>query len=352
MRYHFRVIRIIETSEAFDSLQPVWDSLARMPQQSFAWCRAGWAFLRREDPGVRLFIPVSYDEPDRIHLILPTYLDGSGTLRFILDTFSDHCDVLMPVGANLTIAWREVLKTLHAARAVRFIRLRRLPPDSPLLHALGAAAEGAVLFREGASLAVDLAPAGTLEAALPHLYSRDRDKLHRALRALSGYTFSRYDSARRDPFPRERLLALKAAMVAQGLRPPGFLTEAFLDFAGELYRRGLCEVVSLTAPDAGEALNLNLRFGKTTLLWVILYSDHRLPSLMGVACAQDLRPSAPCRLDFGAGVYGYKCGALRPRAEVAFTLCLGKGFCGWLRAIRALLWRHAKDGVKRLRARG
>lgn len=345
------MIRIIERPEAFDALQSTWDSLARMPQQSFAWCRAGWEFLRKRDPRIRLQILVSYDEPDAVHLILPTYLDASGTLRFILDTFSDHCDALMPVRANLAPAWSEVVKTLHAARSIRFIRLRRLPPDSALLHAVGAAAEGAVLFREGASLALDLSPAETLEAALPHLYSRDRDKLHRALRTLSGYTFSLLRADRRDPFPRERLLTLKAAMVAQGLRPPGFVTEAFLDFAEELYRRGLCEVSVLTAPDAGEALNLNLRFGKTTLLWVILYSDSRLPSLMGIACARDLLASAPCRLDFGAGVYGYKREALRPRSEIAFTLCLGKGPLGRLRVAGALLWRHLKDSLKSLRTR-
>lgn len=346
MRYHFCVIRIIKTLEAFDSLHSDWDSFARFPQQSFAWCRAGWDYFRAHNPNARLFIIVSYDEPNTIHLILPTCLDASGTLRFILDTFSDHCDVLVKAGTNRSRVLQTVYKAIREASDVRFVRLRRLPADSILLHHFGAVSDGTVLFREGASLFLDIPRATDIEAALPHLYSRERDKLHRQLRQLSEYTFNIHAHCSGDPFPRERLKSLTAEMVAQGLRTPDFFTDSFLDFAEALYHSGLCEISELHSADAGEAMNLNLCFNRTTLLWMILYTNRRLPSLMGLACVRQLASVGASRLDFGAGVYAYKSEALRPQSEIAFTLCFGKGLGGWLRAGCAMLWRQLKDGVK------
>lgn len=343
MRYNFRVIRIIETIEAFEELRFDWDALARMPQQTFAWCRAGWDYLRSQEANARLAIFVFYDEPNTTRLILPTYVDGSGTLRFILDTFADHCDALYKPGENQTLVLNALQKAIRDCALARFVRLRRLPADSVLLHHFGAS-DDIILFREGASLALRLSQAESLETALPHLRKDERKRLRKDLRLLEDATCRRF--SKDDPFPREEIARLKAEMVSQGVRTPEFVSEDFADFIEKLYQAGLCEVMYVSSPKLGDAMKVLLVTKETVLTWIILYTNRCLPSLMDVLLAQDLIARGGGILDFGAGVYSYKSEALRPQAEIAFTLCFGKGLRGWLRAGAALLWRQTKDGIK------
>ena len=150
-------VRVIETEEGFDALEPAWtalyDEAGTSPFQTFAWQRAWWKHYAESDPRMRLLILAVYHEvaaeESTITVIAPFFTERRRAVGMLPVTRigmigrhqSDYLDLLVqPTAASDSLA--ALAEHLHCLRN-RFdvLLLQDIPDRSPsfllFLEAMG-----------------------------------------------------------------------------------------------------------------------------------------------------------------------------------------------------------------------
>lgn len=349
MRYDVAMIRVLETAAELEAFRGDWEALerraAQSPFQTFCWAEQAWGQVLARIPGNRLFVVVAVEAGAGAQVILPCYL-ARGVLHFLLDVHADHGDALAAPDALQSRHWKALCAFLRSDRRVRGFDLRRLPGASPLFQALTLAFPEAALSKMGGYAVLRAAQAEDVIGTFRHLTSLQRKALRRALRRTEGLTLRRFSAAGGKAFPREALVSLRERMIAQGVRQRDFLPEALLAVAEGMFRAGLCEVAGLYAGETAQVLNVLLRTGGKTLFWLVAAESPQMPSLFNVRYVAEAAKAAPLAVDFGTGVYPYKCLAFCPEVHSSFALYWRRGVWGLAcMAARGLL-RWARDAAR------
>lgn len=349
------MVRIIESEEALEALRTAWEALERRvaatPFQRFLWARAAWQYERTtRAPSPRLFVIVAEEDEETVRIILPTFLTARGTLRFLLDDHADHGDALVDCDPALGALWAEVSQLIATHRAIRAVDLRRVPATSALLGALGVGLRGCALMRYGGyGELYAVAPRAEGERKVwqqfPQLRARKRKELNRLMQRSEGMTFTCLRAAEA-PFPEAEIAALRARMIAAGVRRKTFLPPPLLAVARELYVEGQCEVGVLARAEETLAIGFHFRSPGRITAWMLLVAARTLPSLYNARfLAHSREPPGTC-FDFGTGAYDYKFLLLRPVPHVSMRLVWWRGVWGRVWCCGAVLWRLAKDALR------
>lgn len=344
------MIEIIKTTEALAALKTDWERTEANPQlrifQTFRWNYHVWVEMLSKVSGNRLFVIRWHQQGLDYQVILPTYLDRKGTLRFIKDDSCDTCDAVYPAGVNLHIAFREMAETIRSEPEIRGVWLQKLLGDSTALNSFGVLLRGAFVNRDNASSWLTVPQTDDFIKSQTQLRSKDRSDLKALYRHSSKYTLQIASHSAGNEFPAEEIRRIRDSMICSRKRGSGFFPEEQIAFSRRLYETDGCDVALLYENGRLQALNLLLKKGDRVLSWDFFYEDPRTSTALYVKYLCEIKRKADSAFDFGIGVYSYKIGTFRPHLAVSFSLRYGKSV-GWnIRALIAVNVRHLKDYVK------
>ena len=326
-----------------ESVKAVWRGIEACAPvsvfQTLGWCESAWEAMLRREAGNRLWIVVWTGCEDEVPVLMPTFLDRYGSLRFINDVHSDFCDAVYVPRVNKHFAYKEIAEFLHCRREVKEVVLQKLRASSELLAYLGVFLKGALVYRDLFYSFVDVSGGGDFVESQRHLRVKDRQRLRHVAKELSGDTLEVVSRAGGREFPLDRVMEMRNYMVRMKWRGDGFLDDAFVDFARRIYDLGLCEVVILSDGATDLAVALHLRDGGTERCWVVTYRDPKWNTARLIKYFNSPSINGIGTVDLGVGAYAYKLGNFRPWLGCTFTLRLGKGVLRRIYSVLRMLWR-------------
>ena len=317
--------------------------------QTYQWCRASWDFMLSANPDNKLF--VMHWRRGEESVILPTYLDKKGILRFIADDDSDVCDAVYVFGNNHHIAYREMAKIILQDKHIKGICLQKMYGESEAANYLGVLLPGSFVGRDNAFSWLDVDASNDFIASQTHMPSKDRADLKGLLRSVKKYTLTVRSKVNGDEFPRKVLLSLREDMQRQKIRDKSYLNDRQMTFIEALYENDGCDVAILFDEDSVVAANVLLKKDNRVLSWVFLYTDPRMSSALYVKYLADIKHESDYIFDFGVGVYSYKIGTFRPKMGITVSLRYGKSNIRQLMAFVMTNVRFLKDWAKAILGR-
>ena len=120
------MIRVFDTFAG--EVVSAWRSLEYFPDvsvfQSLDWCQSAWETLIAPTGNNRLYLILWTGAGEESPVVMPTFLDRGGTLRFINDSNSDHGDAIYEHGVNRHYAFKEIVEAIRADCAIRSVCLK------------------------------------------------------------------------------------------------------------------------------------------------------------------------------------------------------------------------------------
>lgn len=347
------MVEVVRTIDGLSAIEADWRELEKDPSmcvfQTYDWCRSAWETYLSACGG-SLYVICWRRNGDCV--ILPSYIDSKGILRFIADDDSDTCDAVCRAGRNHHVAYREIAKCIEGERGIKGVWLQKLRLESEAVNYLGVLLPGAVVSKDNAFSWVRMVQGGDFVAAQTHMPSKDRADLKGLVRQAVKCPLKVFSKAAGDEFPEDAVVSLRNAMRSSGRRPADYLGSSMLDFMRRIYSLGLCDVAVLSADGAVVAANILLKKDGRVLSWVFLYTDPKASTLLYANCLAGPQAVEGDIFDFGVGVYGYKIGTFRPELSITLSLRYARGVARKVRTVLAADVRFLKDIVKSLRRKG
>lgn len=330
-----------------ESVKAVWRGIEACAPisvfQTLGWCESAWKAMLRCDAGNRLWIVVWTGCEDEAPVLMPTFLDRHGSLRFINDAHSDFGDAVYMPDVNKHLAFKEIAEFIRSRREVKEVVLQKMRGSSELLAYMGVFLKGALVYRDLTYSFVDVPSAGgDFVESQRHLRVKDRQRLRYVARELSGDTLEIISRTGGSEFPFDRVMEMRDFMVRMKWRDDGFLDDAFVDFTRRIYELGLCEVVILSDGGTDLAVALHLKDGRTERCWVVTYRDPKWNTARLIKYFNSPLINGVSTVDLGVGAYAYKLGNFRPRLGCTFTLRLGRGVLRRIYSVLRMLWRFRR----------
>ena len=234
------MLEIIEDIDGLFRLEKIWRKLEASEHicvfQTYLWCYVTWETFLAQNPHNQLWIlHWSNDSED---IILPTYIDSQGMLRFIYDTDSDVCDGLYHEGRNHNLAYYEMQKSIQAEKRIKQVWFQKLRGDSEVLNNLGVLLRGGIIFKDNAFSWLLVEPSSDFIASQRHMKSKDRADLKCMRRQVSKYNLHIASAQTNDNFPAKELLELGEAMRKAGKRDDFYFRQDSIDFTRKIYDNG------------------------------------------------------------------------------------------------------------------
>ncbi len=346
------MIQIIESLEEFENLREKWGCIQPIARafQTFDWCWHGWKSCQSFTKSHLWILVWQSDGMQEDTVIFPWYIDARGTLRFIMDDFTDTCDAVYSSNRlNRSLCYKEVADEILKNDKIRSCHFRKLAGDSEVLHYLGVYLLWPFVYRDVAVSYLELPQSDDVVSSFVHMRTKDRSRLRGFLQKANEYNYHVYQKSNGEPFPEEKIRMLRDEMIARGIRKPDFFPESFMVFTRGIYDAGLCEIVTLEDAQGVAALSFRLKQGFRIHSWILLYREANMTTLLHTRFfAESALRGAYCH-DLGVGVYAYKMGNFRPSVEINFTLGYGKEFCGLLQAFLRMSLRIIKDSIHRMK---
>ncbi len=349
------MIETVQDSAGLESLAAEWNALAAGAHVccSHAWCTAAWECVQGREKGCRLRVLRWTREGTDEAAIFPFFVDGSGTLRLLGDSFSDAGDALCRGATCRYWMFKEASDAVRDMPDVRRIHLMKLSGRSPLLDFWSAFWPTCVVYKAPPRTFVDVPRSDDAISALPGLKSKNRARLKALHREVSGMPFRVLSRACGDEFPSGLVERLRATMVASGRRRGDFLADDMTAFARRLFDEGVCEIPVLGDDDGSQALAFQMvgsdDGAASSLSWINLDSDPKLLTGLYLRYIEEKSRVAGLRFDFGTGAYAYKLNTFRPEARANYTFRASKSIFGRLADRLRLLARHRWVGSGRNR---
>lgn len=344
------MIDVIDTLESLDAIKDIWQKLESNPnlriQQTYLWNRTGWVLYNSKEPNARLRILKWYQEGRDTVVIFPFYIDGRGTLRFLMDAHSDILDAVYDAGVNLYYPFKEASDWIVANKEVKQVHFRQMYGVGEAFNYFGVLLPTPIIYRDHAFSWLESVATDNFIAEQKHLRQKDRSRLKALLKKSSGYEFKILAKSSGDEYPKEALLALRKYLLENTRRTIEFFPDTLIDFSNELFDKGVCEIPIFKDDNGIHALAFRLLKGDRINFWIFMYDDNRLPTELYVRYMMERAKDAAKIFDFGAGAYKYKLQTFCPKLGVTFSLRMAKSPWGQLIAVKDLLIRYAKDYLK------
>lgn len=347
------MIRVVESVEDFRTLESSWLALQSGTEmrvfQTYSWCWNAWQCFLSKESGNHLWILIWTREGTDDCVIFPFYIDGTGTLRFIMDRHSDSCDAVYMGRRNRFLCYKEVVERIQEESRIRRVMFQKMLGCSEALHMFGVLFPHPVVYRDNAYSWLRLGQTENAVATMAHMKTKDRAVIKSFLRKSGDYSFRIYAQMYGDVFPLREILSMREVMLKETKRTLFFLPDTLLDFSEAIYRAGLCEIAVLEKDGAIQALSFRLLLGIRVLSWIFLYRDPHLTTLLDARYMQEKAKQGAFIFDFGVGAYNYKLGNFRPETEITFALHYDKGGINFVKSLISMQWRYMKDYLKALR---
>ena len=338
------MVKVLDTFS--DDVVSAWRKLENAPGssvfQTLDWCRASWESLLAQRDGNRLHLMFWSGLDEESPVIMPTFLDKHGTLRFINDEHSDCGDAVYERGYNNFFAFKELTEAIIADRRVRSICLQKIRRYSEALGYFSVFLRGPLVYRDHAYPWLEIPHAEDFSSGQRHLRSRDRNRIAYCQREAASARVTVYSVQTGTVFPEDQIVMLRDLMRRKGRRDAKFIDKTMLLFIRRVYECGLCEVLSVSDGDEVMSIAILLKYRKSVLCWLMLYQDTKWNTYLHVLCLDKLARAGGCAFDFGVGMYDYKLRPFRPKLECTFSLRWGRGFFSRFYAYLRMNWRFIR----------
>ncbi len=354
------MIKILSSIEEASSLKGAWNLMVgKNPHlrlfQSFDWNYRLWTeYYAKRFPDSRLFVLVATrDGHDDEKAILPLFVDGNKTLRFIGDQYADSLDMVSPAHTN---NWHSLMKDIveFLGKSDMFdsVSLEKMPGNSELLQYLGVyyKKDRAVLRRSTSISHVVVADPTDISTAFPQLNSKERSYLRSILKKNGKSEFIIYSKKNGDDYPKREITELRDWLVEHGERDSTALPDELIDIMGGLYDDGRCELAVCKIDGKWDLASYRLidTDPQHVIFWVVL---HRNPQLTTVADVNYILAKAKEGLrifDFGTGAYSYKMGTFRPAVSNVYDFETRKPtWREFVRDVKDILRVYVKNRLKK-----
>ena len=344
------MIDIIDTEEGFESLKPEWERIEKNPAmrifQTYAWCKAAWDNFLAPESGNRLWILRWHQEGKDDVVIFPFYIDGSGCLRFIMDTHSDICESVHGPAMNRHWVYKDAAEAISANENIRSVWLQKMIGNSEALNHIAIFLAGSVVAKDNAFSWIESVKTDDFISAQSQLKRKEREKMKAMKRKIVGLEFHVLSSQKGDAFPETDVLRLRSHMVGWRRKDESFLTDNMVAFARALYNAGMCEIAVFRKEGVIKTLGFRLVKGERLNYWIVLYEDQHTTSALYLPYMQAKAEESDCVFDFGVGPYGYKLETYRPQLGLTFSLRYSKSIFRHFLGLKATNTRILKDMLK------
>lgn len=343
------MLEIITDMDALSRIKGKWDGIILSNKrarvfQTFEW---NWAALNLLHERGEVCEPwIAYWHDSNGDVILPTYIDGFGTLRFINDSGCDVCDAIYNDSVNNHLAFLAIVRQMKGERKIKRVWLQKMAGTSEALNYFGVFLRGAFVARDNAFSWLKVPPSEDFISSLHHMKSKDRADLKCLRRQAERYNLRILSANNEDPFPAVELRTLRDHMRNSGKRAKGYFPECDIEFVRALYNCNLCSVAVLDMDGVAQAINVLLTYKDRILSWVFFYSDPRTSTALYIKYLCEAKKDSTFIFDFGVGVYSYKIGTFRPCTELTFALHYGKSLLQNTIGLLRINIRFVKDFVK------
>lgn len=333
---------MIKVYDKFDDhLQTLWRNIEKesicTPFQTFSWCRALWDCVISQSKGNSLFVIYSEDEKTRVSLLMPLFVDESGTLRFIGDGHSDIGDAIISGDGSRHYLFNDVSRFILSQRQIRNVVFQKMPPSSETLSFLGVLFKGSILYRDHAYSWINLSKSAKLPFGYEHLRSRERKQFNAMIRRYADVSLAVSSHSRGQSFPIGDIVEMRDFMVARRWRKPAYLSSEITSFLNRCYDEDRLDVYFLEQNGQKKSVSLILRHGGFACSYLMLYRDKEYNAVLNAHIIDSLSAEGVGVYNFGVGAYDYKLKKFRP--ELSCTCCLRysksrfRRFCDYLMMI-------------------
>ena len=322
------MIKRYSSLKELKTLEPRWRELEKAKGirifQSYDWCLLGWVNCLSKCHDNMLYVLEWSQENVKGGVIFPFFVDGFGSLRFIMDCDSDVSNCVYESGANHHIAFKEAWEYIVADKTIKQIHLEKMDAESEVLNFWGA-----LSIRESNILPVnayswiELTATEDFAKSQPQLRSKDKANVRALRRKAEKYQLRVLSLSAGQKYPEEAVNYIASDMRGKGIREDTFLTGSFSEFCRDIYNNGMADILELVNHDGQPvAINFILNEAHRKLSWVLLYTDSHASTELYVKYFYNYTETDSLVFDFGSGSYEYKTGTFRPNMRLLFSLTM------------------------------
>ncbi|WP_457598126.1 GNAT family N-acetyltransferase [Hydrogenimonas sp.] len=327
-------IEVVTSEDELLAVKESWQALFdKTPEatalQSFEWNYAWW---NAEKENHDLFI-IAYTKDKVLSAIFPFWIDRTGTLRFIADTHTDHCDFLIDhsdisEGSDSYVMFKHVTQQIFDAPRCKRIELKNLSHDSRDIGIFTTFFDHKqMLCRTNGTSSMHFIPQENFFHCFAHLNAKKKQVIKQMFKHHK-HLHSRIYSGE-DEYPDKKIETLVRDMIDRGERSEEFFSKEMLSMFKRFYDDGIL-VVHEVYDEREEtiAINLVIRLKNDTLMfWIDLFKDIKkinvFSNLLFIRRICEARKE-PFTLDFGRGIYEYKIKNFQPSVSLQYTFFYAK----------------------------
>lgn len=310
------MISVYCTVEEFSSLESAWNELFRSagrvtPFQSFAYCRSALPLLSGS-----LHV-VGWYRKNVLMAIFPTYVDASGTLRFINDCHSDFCGpVVAEAAAGDFHMCEELAEHIRGCKAIRRVRLENIRYDL-FQTSLQFQLKGSLVFGYSRYTFFNVPGAGAAKSvidSLAQLTTKEKYRLKNIASKMdkSGAGWRCFDVSNGDEWPEELVTSLTDSMVESGIRKRKYFSPEYLAFVKGVYDSGSLMISATYLDGVPVSCNLYLKNGREYIDWMAFYVEPSYNAWNLLQFLSWFHENGGGVLNFARGIYMYKMHNYRP----------------------------------------
>lgn len=315
-------LTVVDNDSGFDELKTPWEKLQTTTSvdifQHWSTNRLWWQIHRSRDPAARLHI-LCYWKGATLVLVLPTWISGDGTLRFLQSGASDRLDVICLDPRAAHAALGAVAEHMQSCAGIAQIRLTNLPGTSPLIGFLPYRFKKTpyLIFQSDTIAHIDK-DLFDERRVLSHLGSKRANDL-RNIRDRMDTRVEVLDVSSK-PFPEETIVSLLDKMERTGERDRRTY-DLLLPFCQALYEHGTVKIVRQVSDEgavgASAVVELNTR---EFLIWLDFYDplikNVNLKNYIDILSLAHRNQKA---VNLGTGPYPYKVRNFAPALSSLYT---------------------------------
>ena len=316
------MIKVTKNTSELDNLKEDWDLLYNndkesTPYQSFVFNKLHWGYWAR--PNDQLYIITIYRQSDNVPLLLlPSYLDNKGNLRFITELFGDFCSPLYNYRIEEEYnVFEELSDYICNTKKISGFTFSNVKPGNPLCSYLNQRINKSVCLSQNGYSYFDVNPVSKTEsdAIITLSNAKDRNRVKKIVNKMGQVSYHIYPETTQMEFPRMVVEDLMKEMINKGLRTANYFSTSFKLFVEDLYKERLICIITTEEENVVRSASISFVSPKCNeyIQWLALYTEKQYNIWNILNLVNSLRHSEGGRVNFARGIYEYKNRNFRPR---------------------------------------
>lgn len=310
--------------------------------QSYEYNLISWNYFLGNE---KLYLIVYKNNDEEVQIILPTYIDSKGCLKFINDVETDICDMIYDSHISLYDSIKEICEFIISRKEIKRISLDNLRTSSPLLSYIKVFCSKSYIYSSNEFTYLDCVKNDEPISTFTHLTSDKRKKLKKIIKQTETFEFEIYSRQNNDDFPETEIKNVSTYMVENNMRSESYLNKSFWDFTKASYEAGILEV-GILFDENKVPISVGFVFINSTISirWVILYKEAKFNLWNNVRYINSKAKIYSYQNNFGRGGYDYKMGNFKPNVALLYKIEIPVSFWSYLE----VPWAIEMSVVKRL----